>query len=108
MRVILGSVARTPYPQKHEPTVVGELQPDDAKINRYKIKATLAAVKQVASVPAMIDFMPRPTISARRSGHMVPRPPIMMPRLPKLAKPHSAYVMRTRLRSESSPLDKSI
>jgi hypothetical protein len=29
-------------------------------------------------------------ISARRSGAMVPRPPIMMPRLPKLAKPHIA------------------
>ena len=37
-----------------------------------------------------IDFTPSELISARRSGAMVPRPPIMMPRLPKLAKPHIA------------------
>ena len=56
----------------------------------YRISATLAAVRQVASVPATIDLIPRATISARRSGHMVPRPPIMMPRLPRFAKPQSA------------------
>ena len=31
------------------------------------ISATAAAVRQVASVPATIDFIPRSTISARRS-----------------------------------------
>src|SRR6185437_9743714 len=96
------------YPQKHEPHVVRQLQVRYTEINRYRIKATLAAVKQVASVPATIDSRPSATTSARRSGHMVPRPPIMMPRLPKFAKPHSAYVMRTRVRSASSPSVKSI
>ena len=51
---------------------------------------TTAPVMQVARVPAMMDFIPSSTISARRSGTMVPRPPIIIPRLPKLANPHSA------------------
>ena len=33
---------------------------------------------------------PRSTMSSRRLGAMATRPPIMMPRLPRLAKPHSA------------------
>jgi hypothetical protein len=49
-----------------------------------------APVMQVASVPATIDFNPSATISSRRSGAIVARPPIRMPRLPKFAKPHSA------------------
>jgi|GEM_PF-3659226 len=49
-----------------------------------------APLMQVAIVPATMDRMPSPTISCRRSGTMAPRPPIMIPRLPKLANPHSA------------------
>src|SRR5689334_23725141 len=90
VETMLGRSSRNRYPKKREPAVVPRLQPDDGRINAQKIKATLAAVKHVASVPATIDFMPRATTSARRSGHIVPRPPIMMPRLPKLAKPQSA------------------
>src|SRR5438552_16446646 len=105
---MLGPDTRRRYPQKHEPVVVRQLQLDDAQIKAYKIKATLAAVKQVASVPATIDFMPSETTSPRRSGHIVPRPPIMMPRLPKFAKPHSAYVMSTRLFSDSPALVRSM
>ena len=44
----------------------------------------------VVIVPETIDFNPSALISSRRSGAMVPRPPIMMPRLAKLAKPHIA------------------
>ncbi len=51
---------------------------------------TIAPIRQVVSVPETIDFNPSETISSRRSGAMVPRPPIMMPSLPKLAKPHIA------------------
>src|SRR5450755_691615 len=51
---------------------------------------TIAPIRQVVSVPDTIDFNPSELISSRRSGAMVPRPPIMMPRLPKLAKPHIA------------------
>src|SRR5882724_12234933 len=51
---------------------------------------TIAPIRQVVSVPETIDFNPSELISSRRSGAMVPRPPIMMPRLPKLAKPHIA------------------
>src|SRR4051812_46299360 len=101
-RTMLGRVYGCRYPRKHEPAVGRQLQVEDAGIKAQKIKATLAAVKQVASVPATIDFMPSATTSPRRSGHIVPRPPIMMPRLPKFAKPHSAYVMSRRLRSDSS------
>src|SRR5438874_4043965 len=102
--MMLGPDTSPRYPQKDERSVAEQLQPDDAEIKSYKIKATLAAVKHVASVPATIDFMPSATTSARRSGHIVPRPPIMMPRLPKLAKPHSAYVSSSRLRSDSPVL----
>ena len=51
---------------------------------------TIAPIRQVVSVPETIDFNPSELISSRRCGAMVPRPPIMMPRLPKLAKPHIA------------------
>src|SRR6266576_790499 len=51
---------------------------------------TIAPIRQVVSVPDTIDFNPSELISSRRCGAMVPRPPIMMPRLPKLAKPHIA------------------
>ena len=37
-----------------------------------------------------IERGPSATISRRRSGTIAPMPPIRMPRLPKLAKPHSA------------------
>jgi len=50
----------------------------------------IAATRQVASVPATMDLIPSAAISARRSGHIVPIPPIMMPSEPKLAKPHKA------------------
>jgi hypothetical protein len=51
---------------------------------------TMAPVKTVAGVPDKMDLGPSATISARRSGTRVPRPPIRIPRLPKFAKPHSA------------------
>ena len=51
---------------------------------------TIAPIRQVVSVPETIDFNPSELISSRRYGSMVPRPPTMMPRLPKLAKPHIA------------------
>jgi len=54
------------------------------------------------SVPETIDFNPSELISSRRSGAMVPRPPIMIPRLPKLAKPHIAYSMISRERGSST------
>src|SRR5207237_713589 len=51
---------------------------------------TTAPLIQVASVPDRIERGPSATISRRRSGTIAPMPPIRMPRLPKLAKPHSA------------------
>src|SRR5262249_55139310 len=51
---------------------------------------TTAPIREVESVPDTIDFTPSDTTSSRRSGAMVARPAIMMPRLPKLAKPHMA------------------
>ena len=51
---------------------------------------TTAPLMQVASVPDRIERRPSATISARRSGTIAPMPPIRMPRLPKLAKPHIA------------------
>jgi len=51
---------------------------------------TSVAVVQVAMVPASMDFNPISMISTFRSGTMVTRPVIMMPRLTKFAKPHSA------------------
>ncbi len=63
---------------------------DSLSVRARRISPTVAAVRQVASSPATIDFMPSATISPRRAGHIVASPPIMMPRLPKLAKPHSA------------------
>jgi hypothetical protein len=53
-------------------------------------RPTIAPIRQVVSVPDAIDFSPSELISSRRSGAMVPSPPTMMPRLPKLAKPHIA------------------
>ena len=55
-----------------------------------------APLMQVASVPERIERKPRATISGRRSGTIARIPPIRMPRLPKLAKPHSAYIMMSR------------
>ena len=51
---------------------------------------TTAPLIKVASVPEMSERMARPTISCRRSGAMAVMPPIIMPALPKLAKPQSA------------------
>ena len=51
---------------------------------------TTAAVIMVDSVPEIIVLAPRLATSARRSGTIAAMPPIMMPRLPKLAKPHRA------------------
>jgi hypothetical protein len=51
---------------------------------------TIAPISSVASVPDRIDFMPSASTSARRSGAITERPPIMMPSEPKLAKPHIA------------------
>ena len=49
-----------------------------------------APVMQVARVPATIAFMPRPAISARRSGAMVAGPAIRIPSEPKVAELQSA------------------
>ena len=57
---------------------------------RHVSTPTIAPIRQVVIVPETIDFTPSELISSRRSGAMVPRPPIMMPRLAKLAKPHIA------------------
>src|SRR5262249_36733361 len=56
----------------------------------YVNTPTIAPIRHVVIVPDTIDFSPSALISSRRSGAMVPRPPIMMPRLAKLAKPHIA------------------
>ena len=61
-----------------------------AEMTRHVSTPTIAPIRQVVSVPDTIDFNPSELISSRRCGAMVPRPPIMMPRLPKLAKPHIA------------------
>ena len=47
-------------------------------------------VRRVARVPATMVHIPSSTISDRRSGMSVLSPPIMMPTLPGLAKPHRA------------------
>ena len=54
---------------------------------------TIAPVMQVARVPATMARRPRLTRSARRSGAMGPRPPIMIPGLAGLENPHMAQVM---------------
>ena len=51
---------------------------------------TIAPMTQVESVPPTMDFRPSETTSSRRSGAIVASPAIMMPRLPKFAKPHNA------------------
>src|SRR6202022_2928671 len=69
---------------------------------RHVNTPTIAPIRQVVSVPETTDFNPSELISSRRCGAMVPRPPIMMPRLPKLAKPHIAYSMISRERGSSA------
>ena len=63
-------------------------------------RLTTAPVIHVANVPAIIDLIPSETISVLRSGTRLPRPPIIIPRLPKLAKLVKAYVMILPERSE--------
>jgi hypothetical protein len=50
----------------------------------------MAPSRQVQNVPATSAFMPSSAISARRAGHIAYMPPIMIPTLPRLAKPQSA------------------
>ena len=57
---------------------------------RYVSNPTIAPISRVASVPETIDFNPSERTSLLRSGASVVSPPIMMPTLPKLAKPHIA------------------
>ena len=66
------------------PAIAGE------EVRCYVNTPTIAPIKHVVSVPETIDFRPSALISSRRVGAMVPRPPIMMPRLAKLAKQHIA------------------
>jgi hypothetical protein len=47
---------------------------------------------QVAAVPENSERTPKLATSDRRSGIIAPMPPIMMPTLPRLAKPHSAVI----------------
>ena len=56
----------------------------------YSSNAAIAPVMQVARVPASRERNPRATISGRRCGAIAPSPPIIIPRLPGLAKPHKA------------------
>src|SRR5258706_8572939 len=56
----------------------------------YVSTPTIAPIRQVVSVPDTIDFRPSELISSRRCGAMVPRPPIMMPRLPKRSEEHTS------------------
>ena len=46
----------------------------------------------VASVPPTSERTPKRAKSPRRSGAMLPMPPIIMATEPKLAKPQRAYV----------------
>jgi hypothetical protein len=55
----------------------------------YSIPTT-APLMQVAIVPERIERNPNATMSCLRSGHIAVMPPIMIPALPKLAKPHIA------------------
>ena len=75
-------------------TAAGRAQAPDPACRRpggtQITRPTVAAVRQVASVPATIDLIPSETISPRRCGHIVLMPPIMIPSEPKFAKPHSA------------------
>ena len=52
--------------------------------------ATTVPVIQVDRVPATMERKPNETIASRLSGAIVPMPPIIIPRLPGLAKPHMA------------------
>src|SRR2546430_10456282 len=78
------------------------VRPGNDDVDHVVSTPTIAPIRQVVSVPDTIDFNPSELISPRRSGAMVPRPPIMMPRLPKLAKPHIAYSMISRERGSST------
>src|SRR5260370_42157933 len=73
---------------RHSGARVNERTRNDAM--HHVISPTIAPIRQVVIVPETIDFSPSELISSRRSGAMVPRPPIMMPRLAKLANPHIA------------------
>ena len=65
--------------------------PGGVRRGGFQVSApTMAPIRHVVSVPETIDLKPSDTTSSRRSGAMVARPPIMMPRLPKFAKPHIA------------------
>src|SRR3982074_3031372 len=64
---------------------------------------TIAPIRHVVSVPDTIDFSPSALISSRRCGAMVPRPPIMMPRLPKLAKTHLPQSIITPQQESRAP-----
>jgi len=57
---------------------------------RHANAPMIAPIRQVERVPETIDLKPSEITSSRRSGAIVASPPIMIPRLPKLAKPHSA------------------
>ena len=50
----------------------------------------IAPLAKVAKVPETMERGASATISARRSGAIAVMPPIMIPTLPKLAKPHNA------------------
>ena len=60
-----------------------------SQLHNVKIPA-MVPVKQVAKVPAISDLGASAIISCLRLGHILERPAIIMPRLPKLAKPHIA------------------
>ena len=84
--------------RKAPPTASDGVAPTVAKtdciplhpIPLYTSIPTTAPDMQPAIAPERIERRPSATISGRRSGTIAPIPPIRMPRLPKLAKPHSA------------------
>ena len=62
----------------------------------------MVPVRNVASDPARIDFIPSLARSLRRSGTIPPNPPSTTASDPKLAKPHSAKLAMRVLRAVHS------
>ena len=94
---ILGAMTPLPAEQVSVADGLGRVLAKDIVARRTQPPAAMSAMdgyavraRDVASVPATIERTPRATISSRRSGAMVPIPPIMIPRLPGFAKPHMA------------------
>ena len=66
---------------------------DDPKRGDNLIHPAIDPVMQVAKVPEKIDLGASETISLALSAHIPLKPAIIIPKLPKFAKPQIAYVM---------------